>query len=164
LSKLKKKSVSRALRRTRDEPTDFHVVTFKLLTHEWLRNPARVAAAQEARRLAGCTSAAASAARAAALGVFSSSTGRPDGMGMNIAGGAAEVQAQALEYGLTPAEVAQAARGPAGYFSAVVSEVRAENLGIISDNSGRGDGMCMIIAGGGGRGASAGPGVWLDPG
>jgi len=37
-------------------------------------------------------------------------------MGMNIAGGAAEVQAQALEYDVTPAEVAQAARGTAGCF------------------------------------------------
>jgi len=97
------------------------VVTFKLFTHEWLRNPTRVAAAQEARRLAGRASAAASAARAAALGVFSSNTGRPDGMGMNIAGGAAEVQAQALEYGLSPAEVAQAARGTAGYFGGIAT-------------------------------------------
>jgi len=43
-----------------------------------------VAAAQEARRLAGRASAAASDACAAALGVFSSKTGRPDGMGINI--------------------------------------------------------------------------------
>jgi len=87
-------------------------VTFELFSQEWLRNQVRVAAAQEGRR----ASAAASAARVAALGVFSSKTGRPDGMGMNIAGGAAEVQAQALEYGLTPAEVAEAARGTNAFF------------------------------------------------
>ena len=96
------------------------VTTFDLFTEEWSRHPLRVQLAQEARRLAGIAggraSAAASAARAAALGVFSSNTGRPDGMGMNIAGGAAEVQAQALEYDVTPAEVAQAARGTAGCF------------------------------------------------
>ena len=42
-------------------------------------------------------------------------------MGMNIAGGAAEVQAQALEYGLTPAEVAQAAHGTASYFGGIAN-------------------------------------------
>jgi len=122
------------------------VVTFKLFTHEWLRNPARVAAAQEAHRLAGRASAAASAGRAENLDIRSDRTGRGDGMGMNIAGGAAEVQSQALEYHVTPAEVAQAARGTAGYFSTVVSEGRAENLDIRSDRTGRGDGMGMNIA------------------
>ena len=50
------------------------------------------------------------------LGIVSDVTGHGDGLAMNIAGGAAKVQAQALEYGLTPAEVAQAARGTAGHF------------------------------------------------
>ena len=61
--------------------------TFELFTHEWKSNPARVAAVQQARRLAGRAGAAASNTRASALGLFSSETGRPDGMGMNIAGG-----------------------------------------------------------------------------
>jgi len=97
------------------------VVTFELFTHEWLRNPLRVAAAQEARRLAGRASAAASAARADHLGILSECTGRGDGMGMNIAGGAAKVQAQALEYGVTPAQMAQAARGTAGYLGGIAT-------------------------------------------
>ena len=63
-------------------------ITFEFFTHEWLRNPVRVAAAQEARRIAGRASVAARAARAATLGVRSRVTGLPDGMGMNIAGGA----------------------------------------------------------------------------
>jgi len=71
--------------------------TYKLFTHEWLRNPARVAAAQEARSLAGRASVAASNARATALDVRSSKTGLPDGMGMNIAGGAQKVK-QASAY------------------------------------------------------------------
>ena len=124
------------------------MVTFKLFTHEWLRNPARVAAAQEVHRLAGRASAAASAGRAENLDIRSDRTGRGDDMGMNIAGGAAEVQSQALEYHVTPAEVAQAARGTAGYFSTVVSEGRAENLDITSERTGRGDGMGMTMAGG----------------
>jgi len=94
------------------------VVTFELFTHEWLRNPLRVAAAQEARRLAGRASAAASAAH---LGILSECTGRGDGMGMNIAGGAAKVQAQALEYGVTSAQMAQAARGTAGYLGGIAT-------------------------------------------
>ena len=52
---------------------------------------------------------------------------------MCIAGGVAEVQAQAQEYGLTPAEVAEAARGTAGYFSAMASETTAADLGIVPD-------------------------------
>jgi len=50
------------------------------------------------------------------LGIVSKDTGRGDGMGMNVAGGGAEVQAQALEYAVTPAEVTEAARGTAGHF------------------------------------------------
>jgi len=57
------------------------VATFELFTEEWSRHPLRVQAVQEARRLART----AIDARAAALGVFSRKTGRPDGMGMNIA-------------------------------------------------------------------------------
>jgi len=41
-------------------------------------------------------------------------------MGMNFAGAGGRSASAALEYGLTQAEVAQAARGTAGYFSAVV--------------------------------------------
>ena len=55
------------------------------------------------------------------LHIVSSFTGRGDGMGMNIAGGATEVQARALEYGITPAEVAQTARGTASYFSVPIA-------------------------------------------
>jgi len=47
------------------------VTTLELFIEEWSCDPLRVAAAQEARRLAGRASAAASAARAAVLGVFS---------------------------------------------------------------------------------------------
>ena len=36
-------------------------------------------------------------------------------------GGPAEVQAQALEYGLIPAEVAQAAHGTASYFGGIAT-------------------------------------------
>ena len=50
------------------------------------------------------------------LGIVSKDTGRGDGMGMNVAGGGAEVQAQALEYAVTPAEVTEVARGTAGHF------------------------------------------------
>jgi len=97
---------------------------------------------------AGYFSAMASETTAADLGIVSHNTGRGDGMGMNIAGGAAEVQAQALEYVLTPAEVTEAARGTARYFSAMASETTVADLGIVSDNTGRGDGMGMNIAGG----------------
>jgi len=64
--------------------------------------------------------------RAEGLGMVSSVTGRGDGLAMNIAGGAAEVQAQALAYALTPAEVAKAARGTSGYLNAQASEVTAQ--------------------------------------
>ena len=66
-------------------------------------------------------SAVVSEVRAENLGIISDRTGRGDGMGMNIARGAAELQAQALEYDLTPAEVAQAARGTAGYLSGIAT-------------------------------------------
>jgi len=81
------------------------------------------------------------------LGIVSDVTGHGDGLAMNIAGGAAEVQAQALEYGLTPAEVAEAARGTSSYFSAMASEATAADLNIVSDVTGRGDGLTMNIAG-----------------
>jgi len=71
-----------------------------------------------------------------------------DGKGMNVAGGEAEVQAQAKEYDLTPAEVVEAARGTAGYYSAMASETAAANLGIVSTVTGRGDGKGMNFAGG----------------
>ena len=44
-------------------------------------------------------------------------TGRGDGMGMNAAGGKAEVQAQAQEHGITAAEVVEAARGTIAFFT-----------------------------------------------
>jgi len=86
--------------------------------------------------------------RAESVGIVSEVTGRGDGLTMNIAGGAATVQAQALEYGITPADVAQTPRGTAGYFSAVASETTTADLHIVSVVTGRGDGMAMNIAGG----------------
>jgi len=86
--------------------------------------------------------------RAEGLGIVSKVTGRGDGMGMNVAGGKAKVQAQALEYDLTPAEVTVTARGTAGYFSAMASETTAADLGIVSDNTRRGDGLAMKLGGG----------------
>ena len=47
---------------------------------------------------------------------FGHCPGRGDGLAMCIAGGVAEVQAQAQEYGLTPADVAEAARGTSAFF------------------------------------------------
>jgi len=67
---------------------------------------------------------------------------------MNIAGGAAAVQAQALEYDINSADVAQAARDTAGHFPALASEVTAADLDIVSSVTGRGDGLAMNIAGG----------------
>ena len=96
------------------------VTTFDLFTEEWSRHPLRVQLAQEARRLAGIAggraSAAASAARAAALGVFSSKTGRPDGMGMNIAGGAQKVKQDAAVLGISADDKVQAERSNTGFF------------------------------------------------
>ena len=78
--------------------------TFELFTHEWLRHPVRVAAAQEVRRLAGRASAAASATRASLLGVFSRETGRPDGMGMGFSGGFHRVQEDAANLQISVAD------------------------------------------------------------
>ena len=86
--------------------------TFELFTHEWSRNPARVAAAQEACRLA----IAANNARAAALGVFSSKTGLPDGVGMNIAGGHEKVKQAAADLDISTDEVVRVERANAGSF------------------------------------------------
>jgi len=95
-------------------------ITFELFTHEWLRNPARVAAAQEARRLAciagGRASVMASNTRAEALDVQSSVTGRPDGMGMNIAGSAQKVQQAAADLDISADDLVGAQRGNAGFF------------------------------------------------
>ena len=95
-------------------------ITFELFTHEWLRNPARVAAAQEARRLAciagGRASVLASNTRAEALDVQSSVTGRPDGMGMNIAGSAQKVQQAAADLDISADDLVGAQRGNAGFF------------------------------------------------
>jgi len=99
-----------------------------------------VAVAAHARRVAYSVW----AAQATSLGVLTGDGLRGDAMGLHWAGGAAEVQAQALEYGLTPAEVVEAARGTVAFFS----EFRAEGLGIVSDVTGRGDGLAMNIAAG----------------
>jgi len=115
-----------------------------MLTDEWTNNPLRVAAAAHARRVAYALW----AEHAASLGVLTRDRLRGDAMGLFLAGGAAEVRAQALEYDLTPAEVVEAARGTAGYFSAMASETTAADLGIVSKVTGRGDGMGMNVAGG----------------
>jgi len=86
--------------------------------------------------------------RAEGLGIVSGVTGRGDGLAMNIAGGAASVQAQAQEYSVSLAEVAQAAHGTAGYVSAIASETSAADLDIFSGVTGRGDGLAMNFAGG----------------
>ena len=72
--------------------------------------------AQATRGTAGYFSAKASEATAADLNIISDVTGRGDGLAMNIAGGAAAVQAQVLDYAITSADVAQATRGTTGYF------------------------------------------------
>jgi len=118
--------------------------TFELFTHEWLRNPVRVEAAQEARR----ASARASDSRAATLGVRSHVTGLPDGMGMNIAIGAKKLQQDADDLGITADEKVQADRGLAGFFSARASDGRAATLVVSSCVTGLPDGMGMNIAGG----------------
>ena len=82
--------------------------TFELFTHEWSRNPARVAAAQEARCLAGWASVAASNARATALGVFSSKTGLPDCMGMNLACGHEKVKQATADLDISVADFVEA--------------------------------------------------------
>jgi len=87
------------------------VITFELFTHEWSRNPARVAAAQEARQLVGRASAAVSAARADALDVRSSVSGQPDCMGMNLADGAQKVQQEAADLGISAGDLVRAQRG-----------------------------------------------------
>jgi len=114
------------------------------LTDEWTNNPLRVAAAAHARRVAYALW----AEQAARLGVLTRDRLRGDALGLFLAGGAAEVQAQAKEYGITAAEVTAVARGTAGYFSAMVSESRAVDLGIVSKVTGRGDGTGMNVAGG----------------
>jgi len=117
-----------------------------MLTDEWEINPlrVRVAVAAQARREAYALW----AELAASLDVLTSDILRGDAMGLNFAGGALSVQAQALEYGIPPAEVVQAARGTASYFSAMASETTAAGLDIRSNVTGKGDGLAMTIAGG----------------
>jgi len=55
--------------------------TFELFTHEWKSNPARVAAVQQARRLAGRAGAAASNTRASALVCSPARRAGPTGRG-----------------------------------------------------------------------------------
>ena len=122
-------------------------ITFELFTHEWLRNPVRVAAAQEARSLAGRASAEASAARAATLGVCSRVTGLPDSMGMKIADGAQKVNQDTHDLGISADEKVQADHGLVGFFSALASDGRASALGVRSQVTGLPDSMGMKIAG-----------------
>ena len=65
-------------------------------------------------------------------------TGRGDGMGMNAAGGKAEVQAQAQEYGISTAEVTAAARGTIVLFSqpAVLLAASLASRGRTNSNKG----------------------------
>jgi len=107
-----------------------------------------VQAAQEARRLAGMASAAASDARASALGVRSSRTDLSDDMGMNIAGGYEKVKKEAAALDISADEYSQARRGDAGFFSAAASDARASALGVRSSRTDWPDGMGMNIAGG----------------
>jgi len=90
------------------------VATFELFTEEWLRHPLRVQAAQEARRLTRV----AIDAHAVALGVLSNKTGLPDCMGMNIAGGYEKVKQSDANLDISAAEVVEADRSNAGFFSA----------------------------------------------
>jgi len=113
-----------------------------------LNNPVRVKAAQEARRLAGIASAAASDARASALGVRSSRTDRPDGMGMNIAGGYEQVKKEAAALDISADEYSKAKRGDAGFFSAAASDARASALGVRSSRTDRPDGLGLRLSGG----------------
>jgi len=126
--------------------------TFELFTHEWLNNPVRVKAAQEARRLAGIAggraSAAASDARASALGVRSARTGRPDGMGMNIGGGYEKVKKEAAALDISADEYSRAKRGDAGFRGATASDARASALGVRCSRTDRPDGMGINLAGG----------------
>ena len=84
-----------------------------MLTDEWTNNPLRVAAAAHARRVAYALW----AEQAASLGVLTRDRLRGDAMGIFLVGGAAEVRAQAQEYGTTAAEVVEAARGTIVLFS-----------------------------------------------
>ena len=111
-----------------------------------------MAAAQEARRLAGRASAAASDARASALDVRSSRTDQSDGMGMNIAGGYQQVQKDAAAFDISADDLVRAKRGDAGFFggraSAAASDARASALDVRSIRKDWPDGMGMNIAGG----------------
>ena len=97
--------------------------TFELLHHEWLHNPVRVAAAQESRSLAGRARAAASAARASSLGVFSHKTGRPDGWGMNLSGGFQKVQQDAANLKISVQDKVDSDRSNAAFFAGRASAV-----------------------------------------
>jgi len=114
------------------------VATFELFTQEWLRNPLRVQAAQEARRFAGIAGGRASAqasaahARVATLGVRSHVTGLPNSMGMNIAVSAKRLQQDADDLVITADNKVQADRGTAGFFSARASDARTATLGVRS--------------------------------
>jgi len=111
-----------------------------MLTDEWENNPLRVVAAAQARRVTYAVW----AEQAASLGVLTRNMLRGDAMGLHLAGEAASVQAQALEYSITPAEVVQANRETMAFFV----ELRAQGLGIVLEVTGRGDWLAMNIAGG----------------
>jgi len=118
--------------------------TFELFTYEWLNNPVRVKAAQEAQRLAGVASAAASNARASALGVRSARTDEPDGMGLCIAGGHAHVKKEAAALDISADEYVEAQRR-AGI---AASNARASALGVRSSRMDEPDGLGLCLAGG----------------
>jgi len=92
------------------------------------------------RSLAGFFSAIASNTRAEGLGVFSSETGRPDGMGMNISGGFQKLQQDAANLKISVQDKVDSDRSLAGFLSATASNTRAEGLGVFSSETGRPDG------------------------
>jgi len=70
---------------------------------------------------ASSCSAAASNTRADKLDLFSSKTGLPDGMGMNIAGGSLKVQQQAAAFGTSVQDMVDERRSAASSCSAAAS-------------------------------------------
>jgi len=86
------------------------------------------------------------------MGLFSSKTGLPDGMGMNIAGGSLAVQHTATSLGISVSEIVLERRSAAGELggaaSVAVRDTRADNMGLFCSKTGLPDGMGMNIAGG----------------
>jgi len=90
------------------------------------------------------------------LGLFSSKTGLPDGMGMNVAGGNLHVRRESAARGISAQEYVLERRSAAGELggalggvaSAAANNTAAENLGIVSNKKGKVDGTGMAMAGG----------------